>query len=103
MKTLLIAGLLLGSVSLFAQTAEATKEETTTTVKKAKSKKKAEAKKVEATTAAPAKGLEGIAKKPTEPCDTKEDVLKKLEEEKKKQKAFSLQGGNTGCSLDEKK
>ena len=39
------------------------------------------------------------------PCDdTKEDILKKLEEKKKEQakanKGFSLQGGNdTGCSL----
>ena len=39
------------------------------------------------------------------PCDdTKEDILKKLEEKKKAQakenKGFSLQGGNdTGCSL----
>jgi hypothetical protein len=37
------------------------------------------------------------------PCDTKEDVLKKSEEEKKKLKPFSLQGGNTGCSVNEKK
>jgi hypothetical protein len=39
------------------------------------------------------------------PCDTKEDILKKLEAEKKakeageKPKAFSLQGNNTGCSV----
>jgi hypothetical protein len=39
------------------------------------------------------------------PCDSKEDILKKLDEEKKKKtetgapKAFSLQGGNTGCSV----
>lgn len=39
------------------------------------------------------------------PCDSKEDILKKLEEEKKakeageKPKGFSLQGGNTGCSV----
>jgi hypothetical protein len=39
-------------------------------------------------------------KKEEAPCDTKEDILKKLEEEKKKQKPFSLQGGNTGCSVD---
>jgi len=38
-----------------------------------------------------------------EDCDTKEDILKKLEEEKKKkEQSFSLQGGNTGCSLDKK-
>lgn len=41
--------------------------------------------------------------KKTEDCDSKEDILKKLEEEKKKkEQAFSLQGGNTGCSLDKK-
>lgn len=43
------------------------------------------------------------------PCETKEDILKKLEEEKKareaakalgdKPKGFSLQGGNTGCTV----
>jgi len=44
-------------------------------------------------------------KKDGAPCDTKEDILKKLEAEKKakeageKPKAFSLQGGNTGCSV----
>lgn len=42
--------------------------------------------------------------KPAEaPCDSKEDVLKKLEEKKKVQnsavKGFSLQGGDTGCSV----
>jgi uncharacterized alpha/beta hydrolase family protein len=34
------------------------------------------------------------------PCDSKEDILKKLEEKKQedaKPKAFSLQGGDTGC------
>lgn len=42
---------------------------------------------------------------PAAPCDTKEDILKKLEAEKKakeageKPKAFSLQGNNTGCSV----
>ena len=39
----------------------------------------------------------------TAPCDSKEDILKKLEEKKKLQeeahKGFSLQGGNTGCSV----
>jgi len=29
----------------------------------------------------------------------KEDILKKLEEEKNNKKAFSLQGGNKGCTL----
>lgn len=44
-------------------------------------------------------------KKEGAPCETKDDILKKLEEEKKakeageKTKAFSLQGGNTGCSV----
>ncbi|MFA6236505.1 MAG: hypothetical protein WC635_04175 [Bacteriovorax sp.] len=39
------------------------------------------------------------------PCDSKEDLLKKLEEKKKaeaeagKPKAFSLKGGDTGCSV----
>ncbi len=37
------------------------------------------------------------------PCDSKEDVLKKLEEKKKAEsasgKAFSLQGASTGCSV----
>jgi hypothetical protein len=41
-------------------------------------------------------------KKNAEDCESKEDLLKKLEEEKKKLKPFSLQGGNTGCSLDKK-
>jgi hypothetical protein len=40
---------------------------------------------------------------PVVPCDSKEDILKKLEEKKKleadKNKGFSLQGGNTGCSV----
>jgi hypothetical protein len=34
------------------------------------------------------------------PCDSKEDILKKLEEKNKEgghPKAFSLQGGDTGC------
>jgi cell shape-determining protein MreC len=37
------------------------------------------------------------------PCESKEDLLKKLEEKKKleaeKNKGFSLQGGSTGCSV----
>jgi hypothetical protein len=40
------------------------------------------------------------------PCDSKDDILKKLEEKKKaesmeagKPKAFSLQGGDTGCKI----
>ena len=39
----------------------------------------------------------------TKPCDTKEDILKKLEEKQKVDpaapKAFSLQGGDTGCKV----
>ncbi len=37
------------------------------------------------------------------PCESKEDILKKLEEKKKEQetpKAFSLQGGDTGCKIN---
>jgi len=37
------------------------------------------------------------------PCDSKEDLLKKINEKEKveseKGKGFSLQGGNTGCSV----
>lgn len=37
------------------------------------------------------------------PCDSKEDLIKKLEEKKKAEgaasKAFSLQGGDTGCKV----
>ena len=37
------------------------------------------------------------------PCDSKEDIIKKLEEKKKAEaesgKGFSLQGGSTGCSV----
>ncbi len=49
-----------------------------------------------------------VAPAPTQavaPCDSKEDLLKKLEEKKKaaaaseKPKGFSLQGGDTGCSI----
>ena len=40
------------------------------------------------------------------PCDTKEDILKKLKEKEKseaeKGKGLSLQGGSTGCSVTEK-
>lgn len=40
---------------------------------------------------------------PAVPCESKEDILKKIEEKKKteegKVKAFSLQGGDTGCKL----
>jgi hypothetical protein len=41
--------------------------------------------------------------KPEVPCDSKEDLLKKLEEKRKaeaeKGKGLSLQGGDTGCSI----
>lgn len=37
------------------------------------------------------------------PCDSKEDLLKKIAEKEKakneKPKGFSLQGGDTGCSI----
>lgn len=45
------------------------------------------------------------AKKDGAPCDSNEDLMKKLEAERKareageKPKGFSLQGGNTGCSV----
>jgi hypothetical protein len=52
--------------------------------------------------AIPVKLLDQNNKKVEPPCDSKEDLLKKLEEEKKKAKPFSLQGGNTGCSVDKK-
>ena len=47
-----------------------------------------------------------VSKKEDAPCDSKEDLIKKmkkLEEEKKsepeKAKGFSLQGGDTGCKV----
>lgn len=63
------------------------------------SKEKAAAKKVEA------KAVAKEVVKAEAPCDTKEDLLKKLEEKKKaeaeaaKPKGFSLQGGDTGCTI----
>jgi hypothetical protein len=68
-------------------------------------KKKKTKKKTTQTTVTDAKAKAGILppeikKDSVAPCDTKEDLLKKLEEEKKKQKPFALQGGNTGCSAD---
>jgi hypothetical protein len=68
-------------------------------------KKKKPKKKVTQTTVTETKAKAGILppeikNDPAAPCDTKEDLLKKLEEEKKKQKPFALQGGNTGCSAD---
>lgn len=66
--------------------------------------KSAEKKKVELkpTPTPTATGLPEVVKGEA-PCDKKEDVLKKIEEEKKKLKAFSLQGGNSGCSVNELK
>ncbi|MDO9182892.1 MAG: hypothetical protein Q7U04_10820 [Bacteriovorax sp.] len=39
--------------------------------------------------------------KPAVPCESKEELLKKLKEksQSEKPKAFSLQGGDTGCSV----
>jgi len=49
------------------------------------------------------KAVSVIDSKTAAPCDSKEDILKKLEEKKKaeeeKGKGFSLQGGSTGCSV----
>lgn len=61
-------------------------------------------KKVETTKAAESSKATVLdPKNPAAPCDSKEDILKKLEEKKKaeaeKGKGFSLQGGNTGCSV----
>ena len=50
-----------------------------------------------------AKTVSKVDSKTAVPCDSKEDILKKLEEKKKaeeeKGKGFSLQGGSTGCSV----
>ncbi len=83
MKLLLTLSLLL-SVNIFAKSAE---------------KKKVEVKPTPNPTVS---GLPAAVKGEA-PCETKEDVLKKIEEEKKKLKAFSLQGGNSGCSVNELK
>lgn len=60
-------------------------------------------KKVEATQAKKALVTQMAVDKKEAPCDSKEDLLKKLEEKKKaeeeKGKGFSLQGGDTGCSV----
>ncbi|MDD4975597.1 MAG: hypothetical protein PHY93_14670 [Bacteriovorax sp.] len=62
--------------------------------------KSVEAKKVEIKTDKVSKTTEAVV---PAPCDSKEDILKKLEEKKKAEaesgKGFSLQGGNTGCSV----
>ena len=82
MKKKLIISLMLVSVSAFSQSMKAKSAAAPSTVKIVKDNKIEEA-----------------------PCDdTKEDILKKLEEKKKEQakanKGFSLQGGNdTGCSI----
>lgn len=39
-------------------------------------------------------------KKKDEACDTEEDLEKQIEEAKKKQEAFKLQGGDGGCTTD---
>ena len=53
-----------------------------------------------------AESINEVTKSETAPCDSKEDLIKKmkkLEEEKKaepeKAKGFSLQGGDTGCKI----
>ena len=84
MKTRLILSLMLVSVSAYSQSM------------KAQAKPKA-------TTTSPKVVIEEKASEV--PCDdTKEDILKKLEEKKKEQakanKGFNLQGGNdTGCTI----
>lgn len=80
MKALVLISLVIFSFSACSKEAE----------KKVESKKTAEVKKEAAT-------KDGV------PCDSKEDLLKKLEEKKKseaeKGKGFSLQGGDTGCKV----
>ena len=82
MKKLLILSLVLMSTSVFSQSMKAKSTIAPSAPKIAKDSKIEEA-----------------------PCDdTKEDILKKLEEKKKEQakanKGFSLQGGNdTGCTI----
>jgi hypothetical protein len=86
MKTSILLMTLVFSVNTFAQTAATISAVTVANAAKKKNKK------------------EAVKAKAAAPCDTKEDVLKKLEEQKKaasedKTKGFSLQGGNTGCSV----
>lgn len=94
MKVFLTISLLAFSVMAFAETAEVAPVKKNKVIKLEVNKKQkpVEAAKVEPKTAAT-----------TAPCDSKEDLLKKLEEKKKaeseKGKGFSLQGGNTGCSV----
>jgi hypothetical protein len=88
MKKLVILSLMLVSVSAFSQSTKAVRAVVPESAQINKAKKTADAK----TAAAEA------------PCDTKEDVLKKLEEKKKAAaetgKGFSLQGKtDTGCTI----
>lgn len=88
MKKLVILSLMLVSVSAFSQSTKATRAVVPESAQINKAKKTADAK------AATAEA----------PCDSKEDVLKKLEEKKQAQakanKGFSLQGNtDTGCTI----
>jgi hypothetical protein len=88
MKKLVILSLMLVSVSAFSQSTKAVRAVVPESAQINKAKKTADAK------AATAEA----------PCDTKEDVLKKLEEKKKAAaetgKGFSLQGKtDTGCTI----
>lgn len=74
----IILSLLIASLSFSSFSADVTK-------KKKKKKAVSQAKVVDA-----------------KPCATKEEILKKLEEQKTEEgapKAFSLQGGDTGCKV----
>lgn len=89
MKKLVILSLMLVSVSAFSQSTKAVQAVVPESAQVNKAKKVADAK----------------AKTAEAPCaDTKEDVLKKLEEKKQAQakanKGFSLQGNtDTGCTI----
>ncbi len=80
MKTLILISMIIFSFGLFA-------------------KEKAAVKNTKAKVTTP------VAAKTEAPCDSKEDILKKLEEKKKAEaasaapKGFSLQGGDTGCKI----
>jgi len=94
MKLIVTSALVLIFASFMAAAKDAAKDA-------AKTKKKI----IPITTATTTTTATADTKKDGAPCDTKEDILKKLEAEKKakeageKPKAFSLQGGNTGCSV----
>lgn len=45
-----------------------------------------------------AQNIDFDKKKDDEACDTEEDLEKQIEAAKKKQEAFQLQGGDSGCS-----